>query len=124
MINLIKGEVNEMILTLTEKVTVTSPVFLFHFKHQTLVSENAFILADNSQYTERYNLFSFTEGSNTAKTFQEGIYYYTIYAQADVDNLDPDLADEEVERGICRVTTSRTSFTQYNPNTTYSQHGV
>ena len=124
MLNIEKGEVNELIVTLTEKVTIDNPIYLFTFKHQTLAIENNFILADNSQYVERYNLFSFTEGSSVAKTMEEGIYYYTIYAQTSAVNLDPDLANEEVERGICRVTSTATSFTQYNPNTTYSQHGI
>jgi len=124
MLNIVRGALNEMIVTLTEKVTITNPVYLFSFTHQTLAVENNFILADNSQYVERYNLFSFTEGSSVAKTLEEGIYYYTIYAQTSAINLNPELADEEVERGICRVTSTATSFTQYNPNTTYSQHGI
>ncbi len=108
MLTINKAEENELIVTLTEKSVLVDPYYLFVFEHQTTHKVNAFIMADESDYPVRYNQFTFTEGSNAAKTFDIGTHYYKVYEQESSSNIDPDLAYDEVERGIAWVTDGTT----------------
>lgn len=103
MLHIIKGEENELIVTATEKVTVSNPTFLFVLRNEVNNAENVFILANASQFIASYDQFTFTEGSTPAKTFHPGQYHYSIYAQESTTNLDPDQANELVESGLCQV---------------------
>jgi hypothetical protein len=62
-----------------------------------------FILADTSAYTGRFNSFEITEGDTDATTFDVGEHLYTVYAQEDPTNTNPNNADEVVETGIMKV---------------------
>jgi hypothetical protein len=104
MLAITKATSNTMVVTVTEKVTIANPYYLFVFTHPISNEQRAFILSDVSTHTERYNEFTLTEGSSAQKTLKIGRHYYTIYAQTSSSNIDPDLADEEVERGIAEVT--------------------
>jgi len=100
MLLITKGETKFWYLTLTEKVTISNPKFLFYVTHRQTNKTYAFILTDVSTFKDRYNKFSVNE--NTYDFF-EGEYLYQIYAQTSSSNLNPALANEQVESGILKV---------------------
>lgn len=108
MLNITKGVSNELYVTATEKTTITGASYLFVFTHALTSEIRAFVLPNTSSFTARYDLFTFTEGSTTQKTLGYGTHYYKIYAQISTTNLDPELADEEVERGIAYIPGTQT----------------
>lgn len=109
MLTINKGAANTLYVTATEKVTISSPYFLFVFEHEATNESKAFILTNVSTHTERYDEFAFTEGSSTAQTLQKGRHKYKIYAQISAVNTDPYSADEEVESGVADVNQSASS---------------
>jgi hypothetical protein len=76
---------NNVILTLTEKVTISNPVFLFALSSIQTNATVYFIAQDTSQYKERYNKFIWnvkTNPNNFAGEFNlpiEGLYSYQVY---------------------------------------------
>ena len=76
---------NNVILTLTEKVTISNPVFLFALSSIQTNATVYFIAQDSSQYKERYNIFIWnvkTNPNNFAGEFNlpiEGLYSYQVY---------------------------------------------
>jgi hypothetical protein len=76
------------------------------------MKEYNFLLTDVSTFKDRYNKFSINE--NTYNFF-EGEYMYEIYAQTSSSNLNPALANEQVESGILKVQLSSTTTDEYNP---------
>lgn len=98
-------------LTLTEKVTISNPYFLFVFTNRTTSVETAIILTDVSTHTERYNQFDVTEG--TTFSLDAGEYEYQVYAQTSSTNTDPSLANELVESGVLKVVFTPTAAGVY-----------
>lgn len=98
-------------LTLTEKVTISNPYFLFVFTNRTTSVETAIILTDVSTHTERYNQFDVTEGSTF--TLDAGEYEYQVYAQTSSTNTDPSLSNELVESGVLKVVFTPTAAGVY-----------
>jgi UDP-N-acetylmuramyl tripeptide synthase len=96
-----KAESKNWYLTLTEKVTISNPYFLFAFTHRTTNEQTTVILTDISTHPERYNQFAVIEGSTFS--LDAGEFEYVVYAQTSSSNLSPELADEEVESGILKV---------------------
>ena len=82
MIKIKKNTKVQVALTLTEKVTITSPIYIFSFVHDLTFETVNFILTDSSPYPERYNLFEIEEPDYN---FKKGFYCYTIY-EAEVDS--------------------------------------
>lgn len=113
MLLITKGETKFWYLTLTEKVTISNPYFLFYVTHRQTNKTYAFILTDVSTFKERYNKFSINE--NTYNFF-EGEYMYEVYAQTSSTNLDPTLANESVEEGILKVQLVETAEVFYTPS--------
>ena len=95
------GESKNWYVTLTEKVTIANPYFLFAFTHRLSSQLTTVILSDISTHPERYNQFAVVEGSTI--NLDAGEYEYVIYAQTSSTNLLPELANEEVESGILKV---------------------
>lgn len=98
-------------LTLTEKVTISNPYFLFVFTNRTTSVETAIILTDVSTHIKRYNQFDVTEG--TTFTLDAGEYEYQVYAQTSSTNTDPSLANELVESGVLKVVFTPTAAGVY-----------
>lgn len=98
-----KEESKNWYLTLTEKVTISNPYFLFSFTHLLTDQVVNVILTDISTHKERYNQFAVVEGTTFA--LLTGEYQYKVYAQTSSVNINPDLANELVETGIlkCQV---------------------
>ena len=128
MIHLIKGQVNKIILTLSEKATLTSPNWLFYFKSRNTNETVAFVIlnsADLSTYQERFNAFNITVSSYFA-TKLPGEWSYQIYEQTSTSNLIPSQATSMVESGQATLNdTSQFSFTTYsNQTNTYKVRDI
>ena len=104
------GESKNWYVTLTEKVTIANPYFLFAFTHRLSNQLTTVILTDISTQKERYNKFAVVEGATF--NLDAGEFEYVIYAQTSSTNLLPELADEEVESGVLKVEfdVTRTSY--------------
>lgn len=113
MLLITQGETKFWYLTLTEKVTISNPYFLFSVTHRQTMRVYNFILTDVSTFKDRYNKFSIDE---TDYNFYEGEYMYEVYAQTSSTNLDPSLANELVEEGILKVQLVVSPETFYTPN--------
>ena len=113
MLLLTKGESKNWFLTLTEKVTIANPKFLFSVTHRQTEKQYNFILADISSFTDRYNKFLINE--NTYQFF-EGEYNYVVYAQTSSSNINPSLANEIVEEGLLKVQIQDQSEIYYTPS--------
>lgn len=85
---------NDVILTLTEKVTIANPIFLFGVSSIQTNNTTYFISNDISVYKERYNKFIWTLKTNpdnmNGELFLpiEGLYTYIAY-QLSTPSLTP-----------------------------------
>ena len=100
-------------MTLTEKVTIANPKFLFSVTHRQTEKTYNFLLTDISSFTDRYNKFLINE--NTYDFF-EGEYNYVVYAQTSSVNVNPLLANEQVEEGLLKVQLSAQAEVYYTPS--------
>lgn len=118
MIIITQASANTVVVTVTEKTTVAAPVYyLFSFRHTVTGTNNTCIAVDTSLYVDRYNKFTITESNTQARTSgtlkleYAGQWSYIIYAQSSSTNLDPSLATEVVEVGLCTVLSGDTPYT-------------
>ena len=112
-----KNTNSTLIVTLTEKVTLASPYYLFAFTSDVSQLTKYFISADISIHTDRYNEFLITETSGTEILTSgtitlnpTGQWTYRIYEQTSSTNLDPTLATTLLEIGIVKVTGTATTY--------------
>ena len=63
MILINKNSSNEVVLTLSEKTSITSPTYLFEFTNDSTKQTKVFISADYSNNKERFNVFNIIETS-------------------------------------------------------------
>lgn len=127
MIVIRQGQANTVSVTLKEKTTLTSPVYLFRFVSDETNEEYSCIAADTSDYPLRYNRFTITEKTSPTTSERQagniqlpktGFYHYYIYEQSSSTNLDYNLATSLVEIGKCKVPAASPSFTSYTPSNT------
>lgn len=114
-----------MILTLTEKVTLATPYYLFVFTHVTTKDQVKFIKAeidDGSDYPDRYNQFTI----NAATVFddqQPGEWHYKVYQQESAVNLDPALAGIILEEGkLLLDRATEFEYSMYEGTTSYKTY--
>lgn len=122
MIYLNKGQTNQIIFTLREKQTLTSPNYLFIFIHRGSNIKRSFVLlqsANISPFKERYDEFSIT--TNTYfQNYDSGEWEYQIYEQTSTMNTNPDNATSLLETGVMRLNDATAfEFTTYEPNNTF-----
>lgn len=109
---------NEVILTLTEKVTISNPIFLFALNSIQTNDTIYFIANDTSQYKERYNKFTWTITTTPdlmdGEFFLpiEGLYTYTAYQLSEAQLTPPENAII-LEIGNCQYGYSEPSLTIY-----------
>jgi hypothetical protein len=120
-IRLIKGQTQNIILTLTEKQLLTSPNYLFIFENRSTNTDIKFVRLNNtdiSAYKERYNEFTIVVNSffNTALN---GQYTYTIYEQTSTTNTNP-TGLNLLESGIMELEGTTISFTEYETTSTFT----
>jgi hypothetical protein len=78
MILLTKGETQDIVLSLNEKVAIANPVFYFVFENDMTNESIAMVLTDTSSYKARYN--SFTLNTNTYfLNAKNGFWTYKVY---------------------------------------------
>jgi hypothetical protein len=128
MIHLTKGQTENIVLTLTEKATLTSPNWLFIFKSRVTNETVSFVVLGNSDlssYTDRFNSFNIVVNTNFA-TKTSGEYTYTIYEQASSSNINPANATGIVEVGQMTLKDATDfSFTSYtNATNTYKVRDI
>jgi hypothetical protein len=121
MLQLTKGQTQNIILTLTEKQTLTNPNYLFVFENRSTNTDIKFVKLNNtdiSPYKDRYNEFSIVVNSyfNTALN---GQYTYTIYEQTSTTNTDP-TGLNLLESGIMELSGTTISFTEYETTSTFT----
>lgn len=109
MILITRGQANQVVVTLKEKVTLVTPDFLFEFKNDDSKDKSFFIASDISTFQDRFNEFTITEKTASPDplagevALREGFYTYKVYEQNSTTNLDPDLAGDVVESGKVKV---------------------
>ena len=114
---------NNVILTLTEKVTISNPIFLFALSSIQTNATVYFIATDTSQYKERYNKFTWTiktNPNNFAGEFNlpiEGLYSYQVY-QLSTPSLTPPEGAIILEVGNVQYGYSEQDLTIYELPTT------
>ena len=119
MIRLIQAAENTVVLTLSEKVSLTAPVFLFVLTEEESNLQFSFIASDSSVYPERYNQFLITEKESPDLLNGEvslpraGHYRYAVHEQTSSTNLDPSLAETLLETGICLVLGENETITAF-----------
>ena len=116
-----KGQNNFLIFTLSEKVTLTNPYYLFSFKHQVLMSSVNFIASDVSGFPTRYNKFLITETTGTVNLTsgvvslpETGFYEYAIYEQTSSSNLDISNTIGLLEIGMVKVESNLPIYREYD----------
>lgn len=105
MIHFTKSTDSGIVVTLTEKQTLTNPNYLFWFKSRGTNQEIKFVVlnaSDISPHKERYNEFSIPVNTHFGSS-PEGDWEYRIYEQTSTSNLNPALATTLLERGIMRL---------------------
>jgi hypothetical protein len=120
-IRLTKGQTQNIILTLTEKQTLTSPNYLFIFENRSTNTDIKFVKLNNtdiSPYKERYNEFSIVV-NNYFNTALNGQYTYTIYEQTSTTNTNP-TGLNLLESGIMELSGTTISFTEYETTSTFT----
>lgn len=126
-----KGQNNFLIFTLSEKVTLTNPYYLFSFKHQVLMSSVNFIASDVSGFPIRYNKFLITETTGTVNLTsgvvslpETGFYEYAIYEQTSSSNLNVANITGLLEIGMVKVESNVPIYNEYdNQNKTIITYG-
>jgi hypothetical protein len=122
MIQLIKGQDKNVIVTLTDITTISNPFYVFVFTHETTKEIVKFCLnstADLSNFQYRYNEFLF---SNTLfNNASIGKYVYSIYESSisttNIDGL------RQIETGKMDFNNAAGfTFPQYNAATNYTQY--
>lgn len=110
MIVIKKNKTNKIALTLTERVELTTPFFLFRFIEQQTNKEYPFIAMDESDYPDRFNMFVISEVDKNFEDKQNGFvnlpignYYYEIYEQDSSANFDYKNSSKKLEDGKVRV---------------------
>ncbi len=128
MLHLTKGQTDNIVVTLTEKATLTNPNWLFIFESRLTNETISFVVlgsADLSAYKDRFNSFNIVTntyfGSKTS-----GEYTYTIYEQASSSNTNPALATGIVEVGQMNLKDATDfAFTSYaNTTNTYKVRDI
>lgn len=121
MILINKNSSNTVDLTLYEKQTLNSPVFLFRFINDTTRQQVTFIAQDISSYRYRYNRFTITETSGTNYLASGiitlnpvGFWRYEVYEQTSATSLNvAALSSEPLETGKVKVVGTGTEWKGY-----------
>ena len=114
-----------MVLSLTEKVTIVSPTFLFRFVSKESKIEYICIsepIDDYSFERQSFNIETVASGA-VALSGQLALvigdeYNYYVYAQTSTTNLDYTLADELVQQGLARFNKTITARNEYDRGST------
>lgn len=131
MLTVNRGANNTLVMTLTEKSTLTTPYYLMKLVNDTTRQVKTVVLSsDLSEYPYRYNEFILTESSSeiltsgTVELKPTGFWSYWVYEQASSTNLSVDGATGLVESGKLKVIGTDTAYTEYQPPVSYKAYGT
>ena len=111
MINLTKGNTEQIIFTGTEQCLLNNPYFLFIFTNRSTNQEVKFVGTNSSSYTTRYDKVTVTVNTYFSDK-DNGLWEYRIYEQLSSSNTDPDGLNM-VEEGLMKLSPP-SAFTQTN----------
>jgi hypothetical protein len=117
-----KNTTNKVILTLSEKTTLTNAKYLFEVINDMSNTVKCFIAADISTNKLRYNEFDFIENvtenllNGTFSLTLSGFYKYNVYEQASTTNLNPLLALNLIDKGKLNVVSQLSDYPVYTGN--------
>jgi hypothetical protein len=125
-----KNTNNTLIVTLQEKVTLTTPYYLFVFTNDTTNEEVVFLQSNTSTHTDRYDQFLITERSTSLNAssgiiefLPVGSWTYRIYEQASSSNLNPVNTGGLLETGQAKVIGTNETYSTYSgQDITYKVH--
>lgn len=112
MIQLTKNLSQNIILTLTEKQTISSPNYLFQFVNRSTNEEVKFVLVnalDLSTFKDRFNKFLIVTDNYFSKV---GQYTYFVYQQTSATNTDVE-GKVLLESGIMMLSEPKTIYKEY-----------
>lgn len=127
MIEIIKGQVNKIALTLNEKTTIDNPVYIMALWSKAERKQiNVVLQTDLSSNPARWNSFEISEQLQADPqlgqvSLQAGQYTYTVY-QALTDDLDLSTVEGIVETGMCRVIGEDSVTYEYKSSTDTSKN--
>lgn len=122
MILINKNTTNKVILTLSEKTTLTNAKYLFEVINDMSNTVKCFIAADISTNKLRYNEFDFIENvtenllNGTFSLTLSGFYKYNVYEQASTTNLNPLLALNLIDKGKLNIVSQLSDYPVYTGN--------
>ena len=122
MILINKNTSNTVILTLSEKTTLTNAKYLFEVINDMSNDVKCFIAADISTNKLRYNEFVFIENvtedllNGTFSLLLSGFYKYNVYEQTSTTNLNPLLALNLIDKGKLNVVSQLSEYPVYTGN--------
>jgi hypothetical protein len=117
-----KNTTNKVILTLSEKTTLTNAKYLFEVTNDMSNAVKYFIAADISANKLRYNEFDFRENvtedllNGTFSLELSGFYKYNVYEQVSAVNLNPLLALNLIDKGKLNVVSQMSTYPVYTGN--------
>lgn len=116
---------NTIVLSLTEKVTINNPTFLFRFVNKESKIEYVCISEPVDDYSFQRQSFVLETVASGAVALNGQLaltigdeYDYYIYAQTSTTNLDYTLANELVQQGLARFNKTITQRTEYDRGST------
>lgn len=126
MIQIVKGQGKNIIVTLTENTTLTNGYYLFVFTHETtkeVVNVIKSFASDLSNFKYRYNEFTFSASLFANATI--GKYLYDVYEQESSTNINV-TGLHLIETGKMDLNVSSTPvdvFNEYSTTTTFKTYG-
>lgn len=124
-----RSDINELIVTVTEKTTISNPFYLFEFKNKS-TNVSVFCISEKISTISDRDKFNIEETDAPDPllgqvTLQNGDYSYIIYQQSSSTNLDPANTSpaefsDYVEIGILNVQGDVIYTTEYNGISTIS----
>lgn len=124
MLEIVRSSASQnIIVTLTELVTITDPYYLFVFTNLLTKEEIKFIKSydsDLSSFKYRYNKFEI-DPSVLFADVERGLYNYVVYEQASDTNIDP-TGLNAIEYGKMRLKDTELEFEEYNQAVNYKAY--
>lgn len=111
MINLTKGQTQDIIFTGTELATITNPYFLFVFTNRTTEEIVKFTIENTSSAKERYDKFTLVV-NDEFEDATPGFWEYEIREKASLN--DEEISGTIVETGFMYLNGSNDAVTEYS----------
>jgi hypothetical protein len=125
MIILEPNTVNLVVLSLSEKVTINNPTFLFRFVSKESKIEYVCISSPVEDYSfnrQSFNIETVASGavalSGQVALITGDEYDYYVYAQSSTTNTDYTIANEQVQQGLARFNKTITQRSEYERGST------